>query len=193
MCMGGGIGAALGVGLQTLSGTVASFASDSAAYEQQQRANDIQEAQYLSTARSKDLQAQSIYRQVEEEASQVNHDAAAKKGEIAREAESRRASQRAAGSYAGLSSSTVNRLLSEISIDEAGNKSTIENNRQNKMVQLTEKKAAAHTNAYMQPLQLQEPEQPSFLSALGGVAGAGLSAFTAYKTHNNAINMYNSK
>ncbi len=193
MCMGGGIGAGIGAGLQALTGTVASLAGDQASYEQQQRANDIATAQYLAEARSKDLQAQSIYRQVEEEASQVNKQAAADKGEIAKAASARKASQRAAASYAGLAGSTTKRLLSEIGINAAGNISTIESNRENKMVQLTEKKAAAATNAQMQPLYLQDPQQPSFFSALAGVGGALASGLTAAKTYNQQINMYNSK
>ncbi len=193
MCMGGGVAAGLGAGLQALTGTVASFAADQASYEQQQYSNSVAEAQYLAEARSKDLQAQSIYRQVEEEAAQTNRQAAADKGEIAKAAAKRKASQRAAASYAGMAGSTKNRLVSEISVDAADNISTVESNRQNKMIQLTEKKAAAATNAQMQPLYLQEASSPSYLSALAGAAGSVVSGITAAKSYNQYINMYNSK
>ena len=193
MCMGGGMALALGTGLSALTSTLSGYAADQASYEQQQRANEIAEAQYMAEGRAKDLQAQSIYRQIDEEAALINRQSAADKGEIARAAAKRRAEQRAAASYAGLAGSTTKRLESEIALDAAGNISTLENNRKQKMIQLTEKKSAAATNAQMQPLQLQEPTQPSFFSALAGVGGGILSGATAYKNYNQQINMYNSK
>lgn len=194
MCIGGGVMAGIGAGLSALSGTAQSLMGDQAAYEQQKRANDIQRAQYLAEGRSRDLQAQSIYDQADEEALQTNAQAAADKGEIAKEAEKRVAQQRAASSYAGLSGSTANRLVSEINIDSAENKGTIESNRQNTMIQLTKKKESAYNSAYMQPLQLVEPEAPNFAGALlGGLVSGGVNAFSAWKSTNRQINMYNNK
>ncbi len=192
MCIGGGVMAGIGAGLNAVTGTVQSLMGDQAAYEQQRRANDIARMQYMAEGRAKDLQAQSIYQQANEEALQTNQQAAADKGEITKEAQKRVAQQRAASSYAGLSENSKNRLLNEINIDAAENIGHIESNRQNSMIQLSRKKEAAYNSAYMEPLYLIEPEEPNFGAALAGsLISAGVSGYSAYSSTKRQINMYN--
>lgn len=176
MCDGVGLTSGLGM-LSAGVKTSQQMAAQRASYEHDMQQNQIarMQADYESTVRGNAAVLQ--FEALRNRDIEVTEAATQEKGEIASQADKRRALQQVAASYNGASSAMLSRLESEISGDEAEAIASVEANKQAELRNDESNRQAVYMNAQPAPTYLTAVEEPNYgMTLLSGILSGAAGA-----------------